>query len=82
MIGMMGQAATARMPIPSRRCLLASRDGSGDYYGEGYDAGFVEFVRRTIAGGAYLMGLNYNHNDAMLHDYGKYGGFSVRCLRD
>jgi uncharacterized protein (TIGR02145 family) len=57
------------------------RDGSGDYYGEGYDAGFWSSTENDSSG-AYLMGLNYNHNDAMLHDYGKYGGFSVRCLRD
>ena len=57
------------------------RDGSGDYYGEGYDAGFWSSTENDSSG-TYLMGLNYNHNDAMLHDYGKYGGFSVRCLRD
>ena len=57
------------------------RDGSGDYYGEGYDAGFWSSTENDSSG-AYLMGLNYNHNDAIPHDYGKYGGFSVRCLKD
>ena len=57
------------------------RDGSGDYYGEGYDAGFWSSTENDSSG-AYHKGLYYNHNDASLHDYGKYGGFSVRCLMD
>ena len=60
---------------------------AGHRYDDGvydYEGSFAFFWSSTedSSNRAYFMYLNYNNDFANLYDYGKYYGFSVRCLKD
>ena len=57
------------------------RDSNGDYLDEGTYASFWSSTE-GYSYAAYSMYLNFYYDNAYLGDYGKYRGFSVRCLKD
>ena len=60
---------------------LPAGDYNGSYNDFGYGASFWSATENSSSN-AYYRNLNYSYADVYRNDYSKYGGFSVRCLRD